>query len=129
MVRLAPCRGPSWRGARRPRSGSQASTIRGRSTGGRMLEGKNGLVLGVANKRSLAWAIARSCAARGAKLALTYQTPRFEDGVKELVATLPDAADTLVAQCEITSQADIESLVAAVARKWDRLDFVVHSIA
>jgi len=94
-----------------------------------MLQGKNGVVLGVANKRSLAWAIAKSCATRGAKLAVTYQTPRFEDGVKELVATLPDAAGTLVQPCEITNQADIDALVAAVAKKWDRVDFVVHSIA
>jgi enoyl-[acyl-carrier protein] reductase I len=94
-----------------------------------MLDGKNGLILGVANKRSLAWAIARSCAAHGARLGLTYQSPRFEEGVRELAATLPNADDTLVLPCEITQDADIAALVSAVSKKWDRLDFVVHSIA
>ena len=94
-----------------------------------MLEGKKGLVLGVANKRSLAWAIARSCAARGARLGITYQNPRFESGTRELAETLPNAAEHLVLQCEITKDEDIASLVAAVKAKWDRLDFIVHSIA
>lgn len=94
-----------------------------------MLDGKNGLILGVANKRSLAWAIAKACAARGARLALTYQSVRFEDGVRELAATLPNGADALVLPCEITQQADVDALVAAVKEKWGRVDFVVHSIA
>jgi len=94
-----------------------------------MLEGKNGLVLGVANKRSLAWAIARSCASRGAKLCLTYQGPRFEEGARELAATLPSSADAFVSPCEITQESDVAALVASVSAKWDRVDFVVHSIA
>jgi enoyl-[acyl-carrier protein] reductase I len=94
-----------------------------------MLDGKNGLILGVANKRSLAWAIAKACASRGARLGLTYQGPRFEEGVRELAATLPNAADVLVVPCEITQEADVAALVKAVTAKWDRLDFVVHSIA
>jgi enoyl-[acyl-carrier protein] reductase I len=94
-----------------------------------MLEGKKGLVLGVANKRSLAWAIARACAVRGARLGITYQNPRFESGTRELAQTLPNAAEHLVLQCEITKQEDIDSLVAAVKAKWGSLDFVVHSIA
>jgi enoyl-[acyl-carrier protein] reductase I len=94
-----------------------------------MLEGKKGLVLGVANKRSLAWAIARACATRGARLGITYQSSRFESGTRELTDSLPNAAEHLVLQCEITKQEDIDSLVAAVKAKWGRLDFVVHSIA
>jgi enoyl-[acyl-carrier protein] reductase I len=94
-----------------------------------MLEGKKGLILGVANKRSLAWAIARACAARGARLCVTYQGPRFEAGTKELVDTLPEPRDVLVLPCDITQQSEIDSLVAAVGAKWDSLDFVVHSIA
>jgi enoyl-[acyl-carrier protein] reductase I len=94
-----------------------------------MLEGKKGLILGVANKRSLAWAIARACASRGAQIAVTYQGPRFEDGVRELAATLPASAEALVLPCEITQAADIEALAAAVKAKWGRLDFVVHSVA
>lgn len=94
-----------------------------------MLEGKKGLILGVANKRSLAWAIARSCAQRGAQVGLTYQGPRFESGVRELAATLPCGADTPLFTCEITQQADIDALAAAVKAKWGTLDFIVHSIA
>src|SRR5512147_1004108 len=94
-----------------------------------MLEGKRGLILGVANKRSLAWGIARACAARGARLAVTYQNERFAEGTRDLVSSLPNAADVLVLPCEITRQPDIDALAAAVASKWDRLDFVVHSIA
>jgi len=94
-----------------------------------MLDGKKGLVLGVANKRSLAWAIARACATRGARLGITYQSSRFESGTRELTDTLPNPAEHLVLQCEITKQEDIDSLVAAVKAKWGRLDFVVHSIA
>ena len=94
-----------------------------------MLEGKRGVILGVANKRSLAWAIARACAARGAGLALTYQGPRFEEGVRELAASLPKGDEVLVLPCEITKQADIDALVAGVEAKWGGLDFLVHSIA
>jgi enoyl-[acyl-carrier protein] reductase I len=94
-----------------------------------MLDGKNGVILGVANKRSLAWAIAKACAARGSKLCLTYQGPRFEDGARELAATLPSSADAFVLPCEITQEADVAALVASVSAKWGRVDFVVHSIA
>ena len=94
-----------------------------------MLDGKRGLVLGVANKGSLGWAIAKACAGRGARLALTYQGPRFEDGVRELAATLPNAAEALVLPCEITQEADVAALFEAVRTKWDGLDFLVHSIA
>lgn len=94
-----------------------------------MLQGKKGLILGVANKRSLAWAIARSCAQRGAQVGLTCQGPRFEAGMRELAATLPSGADTPLFTCEITQQADIDALAAAVKAKWGTLDFIVHSIA
>jgi len=94
-----------------------------------MLQGKKGLILGVANKRSLAWAIARACSTRGAKLALTYQNPRFEEGTRELAMSLPHGGDVLVLPCEITQPAEIESLARAVKAKWDTIDFVVHSIA
>jgi enoyl-[acyl-carrier protein] reductase I len=95
-----------------------------------MLEGKKGVILGVANKRSLAWAIARSCTARGAEVALTYQGARFEEGVRELAATLPGGgARTPVLACEVTRAAEIEELASALGERWDRVDFLVHSIA
>src|SRR5262245_117104 len=94
-----------------------------------MLDGKRGLILGVANKRSLAWAIARACAARGARLAVTFQGPRFETGVRELAATLPASADTAVFPCDVANLPEIDALAAAVGKKFGGLDFVVHSIA
>jgi enoyl-[acyl-carrier protein] reductase I len=94
-----------------------------------MLEGKRGVVLGVANKRSLAWAIAKACAARGAKLGLTYQGARFDEGTRELAATLPASADAFVAPCEITKDEDIAALAETTRQRWGGCDFVVHSIA
>jgi enoyl-[acyl-carrier protein] reductase I len=97
--------------------------------GSNLLEHKRGVILGVANKRSLAWAIARSCASRGARIALTYQGPRFESGVRELAATLPHANDVLVLPCDVTNAYEIDALASAVRKKWHAIDFVVHSIA
>jgi enoyl-[acyl-carrier protein] reductase I len=94
-----------------------------------MLDGKKGLILGIANKRSLAWAIAKACASRGARLCVTYQGPRFEETTRELASGLPNGADTLVLPCEVTKQEEIDALAEAVKAKWDRVDFVVHSIA
>jgi enoyl-[acyl-carrier protein] reductase I len=100
------------------------------TTGGaNLLEHKRGVILGVANKRSLAWAIARACAARGARLALTYQGPRFESGVRDLAATLPHGGDVLVLPCDVTNGYEIDALASAVKKKWHGVDFVVHSIA
>lgn len=94
-----------------------------------MLQGKKGLILGVANKRSLAWGIAKACAARGAELCLTYQGERFAETARELASQLPASAKTFLVPCEVTDPAQIESLAAAVSAQWPRLDFVVHSIA
>jgi enoyl-[acyl-carrier protein] reductase I len=94
-----------------------------------MLEGKKGLILGVANKRSLAWAIAKACASRGARVALTYQGPRFEEGVRELAATLPEGAAVPVLPCEVTNAAEIEAVAATLRERWDTVDFLVHSVA
>jgi enoyl-[acyl-carrier protein] reductase I len=94
-----------------------------------MLDGKTGLVLGVANKRSLAWAIARSCAARGARLAIGHQGPRFEAGVRELAGTLPQGDDVQVVACDVTDPKAIPALASTLGATWDNLDFVVHSLA
>ena len=74
-------------------------------------KGKHGLVVGVANKRSLAWAIAQSTASRGATLALTYQG-RFEENVRELAAELP--SPSIVLPCDVTSDADMDALESAL---------------
>lgn len=88
--------------------------------------GKHGLIIGVANKRSIAWAIAQATAARGARLALTYQA-RFEEHVHELSQGL--AETPLVLPCDVGSDTDIESTFATVDREFGGLDFVVHGAA
>lgn len=90
------------------------------------LSGKLGLIVGVANKRSISWAIARAAAAAGARVALTYPSDRLEDNVRELAATLED---TLVARCDVTSDQEIAQLAADVDREFGGLDFLVHGAA
>jgi len=90
------------------------------------LTGKLGLVVGVANKRSISWAIAQAAAARGARLALTYQTERLEENVRELAATLPNA---IVAPCDVASDEQMANLAATIDREFGGLDFLVHGAA
>ena len=91
-----------------------------------MLENKIGMIFGVANKRSIAWACAEAAASRGAKLAFTYQGDRLKENVEKLAGTL---TDSLVVPCDVTDQEQVESAFAAVKEKYGRLDFLVHSIA
>jgi enoyl-[acyl-carrier protein] reductase I len=90
------------------------------------LSGKFGLVLGVANERSIAWAIARSLDQAGAKLALTYQNERVKPHVEGLAAGL---RQSLIHPCDVTEDRQIEALFARIREQWGRLDFLVHSIA
>ncbi len=94
-----------------------------------MLEGKRGVVLGVANKRSLAWGIACACAEQGAALALTYQGERFEDSARALAGKLPGGEPPLVLPCDVTVDDDVAALADGLHEAWGTLDFVVHSIA
>jgi enoyl-[acyl-carrier protein] reductase I len=87
---------------------------------------KSGLIVGVANKRSIAWAIAQATAARGARLALTYQG-RFEEHVNELSNGLSQPA--LVLPCDVASDADIDAVMARVDQELGGLDFIVHGAA
>jgi enoyl-[acyl-carrier protein] reductase I len=91
------------------------------------LSGRKGLVLGVANKRSLAWAIAQRASAAGADLALTYQGDRLEENVRELAVTL--GRDSLILPCDVASDDQIGELFAGLAASYGRLDFVVHGAA
>ena len=88
--------------------------------------GKLGLVVGVANKRSIAWAIAQATASRGARLALTYQG-RFEEHVNELSQGL--AEPPLLLPCDVTSDQDIASVFTTIEQEFGGLDFVVHGAA
>ncbi|HEV8483100.1 MAG TPA: enoyl-ACP reductase [Blastocatellia bacterium] len=91
-----------------------------------LLNGKSGIVFGVANKRSLAWAIARRAAEEGARIALTYQGERLEENAQELAATL---TNPLVLPCDVTKDEDIAAVFARVHEEFGGLDFVVHGIA
>ena len=90
------------------------------------LSGKHGLVVGVANKRSISWAIAQAAARAGARLALTYPSERLEENVRELAATLDNA---LVLPCDVGDDQQIANLGATLAREFDGLDFFVHGAA
>jgi enoyl-[acyl-carrier protein] reductase I len=90
-------------------------------------EGKQALVLGVANRRSIAWAIASRLAQEGAQIAFTYQGERIERNVRELAATVESP---LVTECDVRSDDDVERVFAEVADTFDGgLDLLVHSVA
>jgi enoyl-[acyl-carrier protein] reductase I len=88
--------------------------------------GKNGLVIGVANKRSIAWAIARAAAKGGARLALTYQE-RFEKHVHDLAGEL--AQPSLIVPCDVSSDEALDTLFRQIGGEFGSLDFVVHGAA
>ena len=88
--------------------------------------GKHGLVVGVANKRSIAWAIAQATARRGARLAITYQG-RFEEHVHELSQGLEQPP--LILPCDVSSDGEIEAVFARIDQEFGGLDFVVHGAA
>ncbi len=91
------------------------------------LEGKVGLVFGVANKRSIAWAIAQAWAAAGAKLIFNYQGERLKDNVEELAGTF--GADTPLYPCDVASDAEIDSFFEKVATHTTKVDMVLHAVA
>jgi enoyl-[acyl-carrier protein] reductase I len=91
-----------------------------------MLENKVGMIFGVANKRSIAWACADACASHGAKLAFTYQGERLKENVEKLTAELKD---TLIVPCDVSNQSEVDAAFSAVGERYGRLDFLIHSIA
>jgi enoyl-[acyl-carrier protein] reductase I len=91
-----------------------------------LLDGKHGLILGVANKRSIAWAIAQALAGAGMRLAFTYQGDRLKENVEELATTLPGA---VLYPCDVGSDAEIAGVFDALARDFGVLDTLVHSVA
>ena len=90
-----------------------------------LLENKFGIIFGVANKRSIAWATARVCMDAGARLAFTYQNERLQENVEGLTA----GTDSPLLQCDVTKPEEVESAFAAVRERFGRLDFLVHSLA
>jgi len=92
---------------------------------GSLMQGRRGVVMGVANDRSIAWAIARACAAQGAELAFTYQGEALGRRVKPLAESV---GSDLVLPCDVGNDADIDAAFAAIEARWGRLDFLVHAI-
>jgi enoyl-[acyl-carrier protein] reductase I len=91
-----------------------------------IMAGKRGLIMGVANDRSIAWGIAQSLAAQGAELAFTYLGEAFRKRVAPLVEPLKPAA---LIDCDVSTPASIDAGFAELRKVWDRLDFVVHAVA
>ena len=92
-----------------------------------VLAGKIGVVFGVANKRSIAWAIAKAWAAAGAKLLFNYQGERLKENVEELVSEF--GADTFLHPCDVSKDEDITTFFQKVRAQTDRLDLMLHSVA
>lgn len=93
---------------------------------GTLMAGKRGLIMGVANNRSIAWGIAQACAAQGAELAFTYQGDALKKRVEPLAAELKS---DIVLPCDVTDKASMDAVFEALKAKWGRLDFLVHAIA
>jgi enoyl-[acyl-carrier protein] reductase I len=91
-----------------------------------LLEGKTGLILGVANKRSIAWAIAQAAHRQGARLILTYQNERLAENVRELA---PQLGDPQLLPCDVERDDQIEALAARIGETGSGIDFLVHSLA
>src|SRR3954466_9586055 len=90
------------------------------------LSGKLGLIVGVANKRSISWAIAQAAAASGARLALTYPSARLEENVRELAEKLENP---LLIPCDVSNDEQISDLTAKIDQEFGGLDFLVHGAA
>ena len=91
-----------------------------------LLEGKTGLIMGVANKRSIAWGITNAAHRAGARLVLTYQSERLGENVRELAQTLNDP---LLIQCDVASDEQIQECMARIQEQAGHLDFLVHALA
>ena len=93
---------------------------------GDLMRGKRGLVMGVANERSIAWGIARELAAQGAELAFTYQGEGFGKRVKPLAESL---GSNIVIEADVQDDASLDNLFASLEKEWGGIDFLIHAIA
>ena len=96
------------------------------SGNGQLMSGKRGLVMGVANNRSIAWGIAKNAATQGASLAFTYQGEALKKRVEPLAA---EAGSDIVLPCDVTDAASIDAVFDTLRQNWGTLDFLVHAIA
>src|SRR6516165_8844223 len=104
--------------------GGAARTVMPETSG--LLRGKRGLILGVANNRSLAWGIAKACHGQGAELAFTYQGEALKKRVEPLAQEI---GGLVVGHCDVTEPNTVDAAFAAVEAKWGALDFLIHAIA
>ena len=93
---------------------------------GNLMTGKKGLIMGVANERSIAWGIAKACHNQGAELAFTFQGDALKKRVEPLAASVES---DIVVPCDVTDTASIDATFAELEKKWGKLDFLVHAIA
>src|ERR1700730_12315698 len=108
-----------------PPQTSAAGRARSSSVMG-LLDGKTGIIFGVANKRSIAWAIAQALSREGMQLAFTYQGDRLKESVEELTAKMDRA---MLVPCDVTIDAEIDAVFHAMEDKFGKLDALVHSVA
>ena len=92
---------------------------------GNLMAGKRGLIMGLANDKSIAWGIARACAEQGAELAFSYQGEALKKRVAPLAA---EVGSTLLAECDVADEASLDRLFETLKTEWGKLDFVVHAI-
>jgi enoyl-[acyl-carrier protein] reductase I len=98
----------------------------GRVPSGALMQGKRGLVMGVANDHSIAWGIAKALAAQGAELAFTYQNPALSKRVKPLAESI---GASLLLPCDVEDIASLDSVFATLGKEWGSIDFLVHAVA
>src|SRR4029078_7159783 len=91
-----------------------------------LMQGKRGVILGVANNRSIAWGIARACHQAGAEIALTFQGDALKKRVEPLAKEI---GGILLGHCDVTDAASIDAVFAELGRQWGKIDFVFHAIA
>lgn len=91
-----------------------------------LMQGKRGLIMGVANEKSIAWGIARALAAHGAELAFTYQGEAFGKRVKPLAESV---GSKFILDCDVSQEEDLDKVFATIEKEWGELDFIVHAIA
>lgn len=92
-----------------------------------LMEGKKGLIMGLANDRSIAWGIAKALNAQGAQIAISYQNEALEKRVMPLVEQLDNSP--MLIKCDVTDSASVEECFRELGKKWGKIDFVVHAIA
>src|SRR5947209_17373514 len=102
-----------------------ADTVRREDSDMGLLEGKQAVIFGVANRRSIAWGIARALSREGAKLAITYESDRVEKMARDCADEIPG---TLTLRCDVTDDSQIESVYDTLRQEWGKLDILIHSI-